>query len=181
MKALLGIAAAMLMIGALGANPLAAQRQGSQGHQNTRPAHAQPNHAPAQQYITVQERVWVPGHYTTVIERVLVPGRFEDQCVQVWVPARIEVVRQRCVDSRGRVYYTNVHRTVPGHYKTETRRVFVPAHYIDAEKRVYVPGKFEIRERKVLVDSCNTCNTQQPAATPRRPAHSVNRGNRGRR
>jgi hypothetical protein len=158
MKAILTLAAGLILVGAIGASPMQAQRTGTPGPNRgeTPRAPAAPTPAPAHsnapRYITITERVWVPGHYTTVSERVLVPGRFETRIEKVWVPARNETTRERRVDARGRVYYSNVTRTIPGHYQEQERRVYVPAHFKVVERRVWVEGRYEMQERQVRVN-----------------------------
>jgi hypothetical protein len=174
MKAVLTLAAGLIMVGAVAANPLQAQRPGSQGSERGRPAanprapvapapahNRAPAHSNAPRYITVTERVWIPGHYTTVTERVLVPGRYETRIEQVWVPARNETTRERRVDARGRVYYSNVTRTIPGHYEEVECHVYVPAHHREVQRQVWVHGRYELQQRQVRVD----CGIDQ------RPSH----------
>ncbi|MCA8914487.1 MAG: hypothetical protein KDB90_03675 [Planctomycetes bacterium] len=80
-------------------------------------------------FITVQKKVWVPGHY-------------EERTVRVLIPASHEDVRERRVDSRGHVYFVTVCRVIPAHYEDQCRQVFVP-------------GCYEIRTEKVWVeDNC---------------------------
>lgn len=170
MKALFTACAGLLLIGAVGASDLSAQRVSvkiNKGHKSvevntgrgdsnvrvTREA-PQPKHQGGH-YITVKEKVWHPGHYKTVTERVWVPEEHKTVIERVYVPAETIVVRERRVDHCGRVYFVNVCKTIPAHYKNVEKCVVIPGHFCEVQKKVWVEGHHDIVEKRVWVEGGN--------------------------
>ncbi|MCC7507773.1 MAG: hypothetical protein IT464_00180 [Planctomycetes bacterium] len=171
MKALLTAFAGILMIGAVGASGLNAQgvsvriNKGNKsvevntGRGGGRIERDQPKHQPqAGHYITVKKKVWHPGHYETVSERVYVPATTKTVIERVYVPAETYTVRERRVDSCGHVFFVNVCKTIPAHYKNVEKCVVVPAHYDTCERQVWVEGHYDIVEERGWVKGDPDCD-----------------------
>lgn len=163
MKALLTACAGMLLIGAVGASDLNAQRvsvQINKGNKQVevnagrgaevRITREQPK--PSGHYVTVKEKVWHPGHYKTVTERVWVPEEHKIVIERVYVPAETITVRERRVDHCGNVYFVNVCKTIPAHYKNVEKCVVIPGHFCEVRKQVWVEGHYDIIEKQVWVE-----------------------------
>jgi hypothetical protein len=124
MKTFLAAIAGFALIGAIGATQVSAQ-SGHRGSSNFRKAERVEKHQPSGHYVTVEERVWVPGQY--VIEHR-----------DVWVEGHYDFVKEARTDRHGCVIYVTVKKWHPGQYECKEFRVYKPGYYKTVCKQVWV-------------------------------------------